>query len=66
MAEAKPELYCNECGQPIDPDRAVWLEMDRDRARYYKIGTVPDNRSQGCFEFGPDCARKVSKGAWSR
>lgn len=57
---------CERCHKPIDKKKAVWLELNCVTGLYVKPGTIPENESQGCFAFGPDCAKAVEKnpGDW--
>lgn len=52
---------CVLCGRPLDMKKAVYLEMNQNTATFHEPGTVPPEESQGCFEFGAACARKVLK-----
>lgn len=54
--------YCVRCGKPLGPS-PVWLEFDQRVAEYHDFGGVPENLSQGSFEFGPDCADALRKRA---
>ncbi len=47
---------CIRCGKGLDPARQVMLELDQRIDEYHDFGGVPENSSQGWFEFGPDCA----------
>ena len=60
----KNPLYCEKCGSYLNEDKAVWLELSCKTGRYNKLGgegycALPPEESQGCFPFGPDCAKKV-------
>ena len=52
-------MRCGRCGERLNKRKAVWLELDGRTNIYYPVslGSRPD--SQGCFEFGVDCARAV-------
>ena len=50
----KPGTCCR-CGKPIK-GQPVMLELDRRTGEYHDFGGVDEDDSQGCFEFGPDCA----------
>lgn len=55
--------YCEHCRRELHPDRIVWLTHRTSTGTYHVphtqawLGTDDD---QGCFPFGPDCAKKVS------
>jgi hypothetical protein len=59
--ERKETHHCERCGDRLDNEKAVWLEMNTQTGRYYECGTVPETASQGCFAFGSACARAVLK-----
>lgn len=59
-------IYCERCGEELNPSRAVWLELNMDTGVYHKEGTVPQEQSQGCFTFGAACARRELKVAMIR
>lgn len=50
---------CVRCGRVLK-DR-VMLELNWDTGEYSEPGTVPAEVSQGCFEFGSDCAKALLK-----
>ena len=53
-------LFCERCGQPLNPDRVVWLELSNTDGRYYK--KIPEGHmSQGAFTFGKACSIKQLK-----
>lgn len=52
-------IFCERCGETLDPDTAVWLELSWKTNLYATVGTVPSDESQGCFSFGRDCAKAV-------
>jgi hypothetical protein len=39
----------------------VSLELNFNTSLYSKPGEVPEDESQGCFDFGAACARRVLK-----
>jgi hypothetical protein len=53
-------FHCVRCGEKLDPERMVWLELDQ-RTNTYTAGTVPQDRSQGSFTFGKACANRAEK-----
>lgn len=57
----KEVLECERCGDELDNAKAYWLQLNVDTGLYGECGTVPDDKSQGCFAFGSACARAVLK-----
>lgn len=55
------ELLCERCTQPIDPDDAVWLDLNNRTQQYSREDVVPASDSQGAFAFGSACAKKALK-----
>jgi len=55
---ASTECFCQRCHAPLDPARTVWLDLNW-RSGRYRDEPWPEAESQGCFAFGPDCARAV-------
>lgn len=53
--------YCTRCGEPLNPDKMVWLELNWETGKYAAVGMVPEDQSQGRFPFGAACARRVMK-----
>lgn len=53
------EHYCERCGKLLD--NVIWLELDMETGKYHEDGFVAEDKSQGCFPFGPDCAAAVLK-----
>ena len=51
-------VHCYECGQQLDPKRAVWLEWDTNVGGPSREPILPE-RSQGWFAYGPDCVKLV-------
>jgi hypothetical protein len=58
------DYHCQICGAVVNPDKAVWLELDlRDNSWHDpKTDPVPQEYSQGGFPIGRDCAKKVVLG----
>ena len=55
------DLFCNRCDEPLKPELAVWLELNTNTGIYHSEGQFPkDGLSQGCFEFGATCAKKIA------
>lgn len=51
-------LFCEHCKAKLNPDKAVWLELDQ-RTGTYTDQPVPEEFSQGGFPFGADCAKNM-------
>jgi hypothetical protein len=51
-------LHCSRCGQEVEPNRAVWLDLNLD-THELRAEPWPDDVSQGAFPFGPDCAKRA-------
>ena len=51
---------CIRCGKRLDHAKSVLLELNM-RTGLYCTGGVPPDDSQGCFEFGADCAKAILK-----
>ena len=52
---------CIRCGKWITPGGEVYLELNCMTGQFSLAGApliTPEAHSQGCFPFGPDCARK--------
>lgn len=49
-------IHCSRCGNKVDPRKVVHLELDQRINAYHDFGGVPEEDSQGGFEFGQDCA----------
>jgi MOSC domain-containing protein YiiM len=48
-------IYCERCGDKLNPSKAVWLELSNTDGRYYKV--IPEGHvSQGGFSFGKACS----------
>jgi hypothetical protein len=56
-------IYCERCGRELNPTKVVPLELDQRVLAYHDFGGVPEDFSQGWFDFGPDCAAKERKKA---
>jgi late competence protein required for DNA uptake (superfamily II DNA/RNA helicase) len=54
------QYHCERCGKR-HLAKFVYLELDTVTHRYYEPGTVPVERSQGLFRFGPACAKTTLK-----
>ena len=52
------KYICVECGKDLKEKDIVWLELNMDTGQYSKE-RLPENISQGMFEFGKTCAKKV-------
>lgn len=54
--------FCECCGKKLkDPKKAIWLELCWENGKWYPIGSVDPDLSQGCFPLGPSCAKKLLK-----
>jgi len=56
------EGTCQRCGKPLGKN-PVSLELDQRINEYHDFGGVPSELSQGCFDFGADCAKILRKRA---
>lgn len=54
--ENQQDQSCTNCDRPIGAG-VVWLELNTRTLGWHTPGSVPEDESQGCFPFGPDCAR---------
>ncbi len=50
--------FCTRCGEKLDPEKMVWLELDQRTDTYHDEGGIPDDRNQGGFTFGAACAKR--------
>jgi hypothetical protein len=50
-------IRCYKCGKPVEPSKAVALELSFVDNIFRSAGTKPEE-SQGWFDFGPDCGPK--------
>ena len=57
------DAHCTCCDRWLKPGKKVWLELDQRTNTFHDFGGVPEERSQGWFEFGPACAAKARKTA---
>lgn len=64
VRDSKNIYNCAVCGAVVDPNRAIWLELDlRDNSWHDpKADPVPQEFSQGGFPIGRDCANKIKLG----
>lgn len=56
--ENKSGDFCYKCGKPLNPERIIWLKLDRKTNRFTD---KPDERGpehDELFQFGPDCAKR--------
>jgi hypothetical protein len=51
--------HCCRCAKRLDPTTAVMLELNFRTGLWAEGGTVPEDESQGGFDFGPDCAKAI-------
>jgi hypothetical protein len=55
-------IYCERCGDKLNPNTAVWLELSNTDGNYYAENEFPsDHVSQGGFSFGKACAKTEIK-----
>jgi len=53
-------IYCERCGEKLNPKTSVWLELSMTDGNYYK--EIPEGHdSQGGFSFGKACAKSQLK-----
>ena len=52
------DVYCERCGEKLDPNRAVWLDLSN-LTGLYRAEPWPESESQGGFSFGKGCAATV-------
>ena len=53
------EEKCFKCGAKLNNKKIVWLKLDVATNIFHEIGTVLEEKSQGAFPFGKDCAEKI-------
>jgi hypothetical protein len=53
------KILCTCCSRVLNPATKVALELDQRVGEYHDFGGVPENESQGWFEFGQACAKKA-------
>lgn len=62
-------FLCEDCGEDLDPETLVWLELNSRTDEWVEPGTAAwsdTDDSQGCFPFGQACARRVLKTQYCR
>jgi hypothetical protein len=53
-------IWCERCGEKLNPKTAVWLELSMTDGKYYN--QIPEGHdSQGGFSFGKACAKSQLK-----
>lgn len=50
---------CTKCNRELKENQIVWLTLDSETGKYH-IDKVPEDKSQGAFPFGKDCAANVA------
>ena len=61
-SEKEQTIWCERCGEKLNPNRAVWLELSVTDGRYYEEGKFPKgHESQGAFSFGKACSKQEIK-----
>jgi len=48
-------IYCERCGEKLNPKKAKWLELSNTDGNYY-VEIPKGHISQGGFSFGTACA----------
>jgi hypothetical protein len=56
-AGIRAPYICTRCGETLNPERLVWLELDT-RTGTYTDDAVEPEHSQGRFMFGAACAKR--------
>jgi len=53
--------FCERCGERLNPQTMVWLELNLRTGLYAdpEQTPVPESESQGAFTFGQACAKAV-------
>ena len=54
-------FFCTRCGERLDPEKMVWLELDQRSGTYHDSGEIPADQNQGGFTFGSACAKRQRK-----
>lgn len=54
---------CCKCGRELDPAKVVPLELNSTTLTWHREedDAVPEEESQGVWDFGPACAKKALK-----
>jgi hypothetical protein len=58
--KAEPLERCTQCNKPLT-GAVRMLEYDQRDGTYHDRCDVPEEKSQGWFPFGVDCARRIIK-----
>ena len=53
-------IYCERCGEKLNPKKAQWLELSNTDGNYY-LEIPKGHVSQGGFSFGTACAKTQLK-----
>ncbi len=53
---SKNVIRCERCGEILNPERVVWLELSQTDGNYY-VEVPGGHTSQGGFSFGQACAK---------
>jgi hypothetical protein len=60
MKQNEQTIWCERCGEKLNPSKSVWLELSTTDGKYYK--QIPDgHNSQGAFSFGKACSKSELK-----
>ncbi len=58
------KIYCERCGDKLNPAKVVWLELSQTDGKYYT--NIPNGHtSQGAFSFGVACSKTQLKETWN-
>lgn len=61
--KVETEGHCCHCGRKLREGKAVSLEFNLATQEWHRDdGSVPAEDSQGCWDFGPDCAGQIVAG----
>ena len=59
LSKIRNGLICKCCGRALNPERTEWLHLNSTTNLYSNDENFPTGESQGWFEFGKSCAKKV-------
>jgi hypothetical protein len=61
------KIRCTKCGKILNPKRMITLEFNQRTGEWNdpnKVTISDPHDSQGCWNFGPDCAKDPEFGEW--
>jgi hypothetical protein len=65
MNNKEEKIFCERCGERLNPKKAVWLEFSTTDGNYYT--SIPEGHlSQGLFSFGSACSKTQLKETWNK